>query len=168
VPGTGGTGGTGSTGGTGGTIGGAACPGYSRTMFYNWNWASGSFTVDTYNSSQGPIGPNGIVVIEFTPVATGSSLGVAIAGYPGNLNGTDRAISISTAPCDFSQPFPWTRYGYDTGTQYSIAPSVVRGLATLVAGTRYYLNIASRNEAGVSTCQAAGAACDMRISANVP
>ena len=36
------------TGGTGGVIGGSPCPGFSRTMFYNWNWASGGFSVNTY------------------------------------------------------------------------------------------------------------------------
>jgi hypothetical protein len=120
---------------------------------------------------QGPIGPDGIVVIAFTPTATGfgATGNVSITAYPGDLNATTRTTSISTSACDLaSQGFPWVRTGNDTGIQFTVGEYVPRVYPPLVAGTRYYINIASRDAAGTSTCANAGRACDMIIQASRP
>ncbi len=93
------------TSGTGGVIGGSPCPGFSKTMFYNWNWASGAFNINTSLDAQGPIGPNGVVVIAFTLPATapfGGLGSVQVSPYPGDLQSTTRTTSISTTQCDFT------------------------------------------------------------------
>jgi hypothetical protein len=152
--------GTGTTGGP--PIGGVSCAayGFGKTMFYNWNWANPSQFVQTYDDSQGPIGTNGIVVIAFTP--TSGSGSVSVSEYPGGL-GNGRSVSISTQPCDFSQPSPWTRFGYNASIQFTVAPSINRSLPTLQPGTQYYLNIANRDAYGLSTCVVF---CDVRINAS--
>jgi hypothetical protein len=77
-------------------------------------------------------------------------------------------MTISTAACDFTPPFPWTRTGYDVGIQFTVGEFIPRVYPPLVAGTQYYINIATRDAAGVSTCGSAGRACDMVIKANKP
>jgi len=149
------------TGTTAPPIGAVSCAayGYSKTMFYTWNWTNLSQFVQTYDDAQGPIGSNGIVVIAFTPTSGGGS--VAVSEYPGGL-GNARIVSISTTPCDFSQPFPWTRASYNTGIQFTVAPNINRSLPTLQPGTQYYLNVANRDLAGLPTCIVS---CDVRINA---
>lgn len=158
-------------GSTGGTIGGTSCPGYSKTMFYNWNWANGGFSIDTYSASQGPIGPNGIVVIAFTPQATAplSSTGdISIAPYPAPLDSTTRRTSISTTPCDFSLPYPWTHTGSDAGGTFTVGTFIPDLYTPLTAGQTYYINITSRDLQNVSTCSGSGYACDMRVQVSRP
>jgi len=154
-----------------------SCAGFANTEFYNWDWAQGGIAFATgvngsnVQNPQGPIGPNGIVVIAFTPTATafGSTGSVSITAYPGDLNATTRTTAISTTPCDLaSQGFPWVRTGNDAGIQFTVGEYVPRLYPPLVAGTRYYINIASRDAAGVSTCANAGRACDMVIQASRP
>jgi hypothetical protein len=76
--------------------------------------------------------------------------------------GNARIVSISTTPCDFSQPWPWTRAAYNTGIQFTVAPIINRSLPTLQPGTSYYLNVANRDAFGLSTCIVS---CDIRINA---
>jgi len=162
------------TGGTGGVIGGTACPGFSKTMFYNWNWASGVLNINTSLDAQGPIGPNGVVVVAFTvpPTAPFGGLGsVQVSPYPGDLQSTTRTTSISTTPCDFTpQADPtFVRSGHDAGTGFVIGAYPRAGMfAPLVAGRQYYINITSRDAEGNSTCQGSGRACDIRFTATAP
>jgi hypothetical protein len=164
-------------GGNTNTGGAAKCTGFANTQFYDWDWAQGGigFTTGVNGSNvqnpQGPIGPNGIVVIAFTPTATpfGATGNISITAYPGDLNATTRTTAISTSPCDLaSQGFPWVRTGNDAGIQFTVGEYVPRLYPPLVAGTRYYINVASRDAAGVSTCANAGRACDMTITVSRP
>ena len=165
-------------GGKGGGTGPISCAdkGFTTTQYYDWDWTQTGLTIYTDISSsnarnpQGPIGPNGIVVIALTPTATafGVTGSVTIAPYPGDVSGTTRTMTISTAACDFTPPFPWTRTGYDVGIQFTVGDFIPRLFPPLVAGTQYYINIATRDAAGVSTCASGGRACDMVIKANKP
>jgi hypothetical protein len=120
----------------------ATAAGYTNCIFYDWNWAQhGEQLVQTYNDPQGPLGPHGIVVIAFKPtVAMGGS--VSVSEFPGGL-GTNRSTSISMRPCDFTQPLPWTRIGYNQGIQFSVAPNnpSPRTMPMLQVGTQYFLNV---------------------------
>ena len=148
-----------------------SCPGFATTEYYDWDWAHGTLTVYTgidkgyVMNPQGPLGSDGVVVIGFTPTtASFGALGaVTIAPFPGDLGAAIRSVSISTNPCDFSPPFPWTRTGFDAGIQFTVGPYMPEYIPPLVAGTRYYVNVATRDATGVSTCAWAGRACDMTI-----
>jgi len=165
-------------GGGGGGAGAVSCEsqGFSKTEFYDWDWSNSSILIYTGTNKnggmnpQGPIGPNGIVVIAFTPTQASFGAGgtLSIAGFPGDVNGTIRTTSISTRPCDLSPPFPWTRTAYDASTAFTVGSYLPDLYANLVAGTRYYINITSRDAQGNSTCASAGRVCDMVIEANRP
>ena len=159
--------------GSGGTSGAISCAaqGFSKTIFYNWDWANGGQFVQTYNDSQGPLGNNGIVVIAFKPTAAGTTNGsIAIIEFPPNATnplGTTRASAISEQPCDFSGSTVQygTRFGYNVSNPFTVAPTTVRGLAKLTVGKTYYINIANRDSAGKGTCQGQ---CDIRVQATHP
>ncbi len=160
----------------GSVVGGLSCAaqGFSKTMSYAWDWTNaggGGLTIQTSTDPQGPIGQNGIVVVAFTPlVSVSGSLGsVSIAPYgAGSLASTTRTTTISTTPCTLAGAFPWQRVGTDAGTQFTVGNYNTRLYAGLVAGTTYYINIASRNSSGVSTCGNSGSACDIRIQFSKP
>jgi hypothetical protein len=152
-PGTGCTGGTGSTGHWAAPSAGPRS-GYSRTMFYNWNWASGAFTVDTYNSSQGPIGPTVSSSSSSRQLRTGSHWERNLPDIPVTSTGRTVRFRSTTAPCDFSQPFPWTRYGYDY--RHSVLNCRHPSCEDLRPWWREPVlseHREARNEAGASTCQ---------------
>ena len=115
-------------GGGGGVVGGISCAaqGFSKTMVYTWDWANaagGGLKVDTYNDPQGPIGPNGIVVVAFTPTPAqvGSAGTVLIAPYgTGVYQSTTRTTTISTTPCTLDAPYPWEHVGSDAGTAFTV------------------------------------------------
>ena len=158
--------------GSGGTVGGLSCSaqGFAKTMFYDWDWTAGGKFVQTYNDSQGPLGTNGIVVIAFKPTVAGTSNGsVTISEYPANSAnslGVTRAVSISEQPCDFSGTVQYgTRFGYNAGVSYTVAPASIRTIAKLTVGKQYYLNIANRDSAGNKTCSGQ---CEVRIQATHP
>jgi hypothetical protein len=150
-----------------GTVtGGLSCPGFSKTLFVPWDWASSLNHVDTYVTQSG-LGTNGILVIPFTPTGPADNIVVQLSAtnYPaGNMLNTKR-LSISTTPCDLNPPEAASAV---TGTTPSLsyvvgtAPiSQITGkpsAAALTAGVQYYVNIAERsgvnnsNPLGTQTC----------------
>lgn len=156
-----------------GGVGAISCAaqGFTKTMSYSWDWASGGKFVQTYNDSQGPLGNNGIVVIAFRPTAAGSTIGsISISEYPANSTqplGTTRTSAISEQPCDLSGTTVQygTRVGYNVGNGFVVDPTSQRGVAKLTVGKQYYLNIANRDSTGHGTCTGM---CDVRIEANHP
>lgn len=155
----------------GGVAGAISCAaqGFSKTMSYTWNWASGGLTIQTYNDPQGPIGGNGIIVVAFTPTVSvlGSAGTVSIAPYgPASNQPTTRTTTISTTPCKLDEPYPWQHIGTDAGGTFTVGVYNTRLYPALVAGQTYYINIASRNSAGAPTCSAG--TCEMRVQLSKP
>jgi hypothetical protein len=161
--------------GTGGGVGAISCAaqGFSKTMFYNWNWASGAQFVQTYNDPQGPLGNNGIIVIAFTPTAAGTTNGsISASEYPANpLSplGITRAVAISEQPCDLSGTTVQygTKFGYNVNNGFTVEPASMRSVAKLTVGKQYYLNIANRDSAGNRTCTGS-TNCELRMQATHP
>ena len=161
--------------GSGGGIGAVSCSaqGFTKTMFYNWDWANKGQFVQTYNDSQGPMGNNGIVVIAFKATAVSNSNGtVTVSEYPANSTnplGIMRAISISEQPCDFSGTTVQyaTRFGVNAGLTFTVDPYSIRSIPKLIAGKQYYLNMANRDSAGSKSCPTGGQ-CEVRIQATHP
>ncbi len=151
-------------GGIPGTI-----PGFDHVQHYLWDWNNaGGGGMSFYTgpdqqgrvNPQGPIGLNGIVVIECVPFATPGVGDISIAPYPGGSQA--RTVSISTVPGDFSMPLalPWIvngvnrgvcrRKGYDQGIQFTVGPNLPEVYANLIAGERIYINICNRDAYGVN------------------
>lgn len=122
----------------------AAAAGYTRCLYYLWDWATTQqLFIETVNDPQGPLGQHGIIVIAFKPLPVIASNGsVSVTEYPGGL-GTTRSTSISTKPCDYTQPSPWTRTDYNQGIQFTVLPYAPspRAMCGLTVGTQYFLNI---------------------------
>jgi hypothetical protein len=136
--------------------------GYDRVLRHLWDWSDDA-TAHLNTNSMGGIGPNGLVIIEFVvPRHITSGIGnVSVTAYPGDLQPCERICSISVTPGNFSQPFPWTRTGSDTGIQFVIGESN-RFAPGLTPGGRYYINLASPG------CAYSGRACDMIIQMSKP
>ncbi len=91
--------------GSGGGVGaGISCAaqGFSKTMSYTGTGrAAETISFNTYNDPQGPIGPNGIVVVAFTPTGRrappGNVFDRGIPGHSMNPLGTTRTSTISTS-----------------------------------------------------------------------
>lgn len=135
--------------------------GYDKVLRFEWDWSAPPAPIYTYKA--GGIGPHGIVVIGFNVLnsATDGSMGsISIAPYPGDISSCERRISIGREG-DFTQPYPWTRTGSDTGMQFVIGPSN-RFASGLKQGGRYFINIESPG------CANAGRACDMVIQCSRP
>lgn len=152
---------------------------FMKTQFYEWDWTQRHFEVYTGTNKQGamnpqgPIGPDGLVVIAFTPQATSNDgVGsVSIAPFPGDLQPAIRTVSVSTTWGDFTQPLPWTRTDVDVTLQFTIGASGAYPTDVyppLVAGQRYFINVATRDAQGESTAYMAGRACDMIIQVQHP
>lgn len=138
----------------------SSIPPFTHVINREWVYGTPFPKLDTYNAPDGPLTPHGLVVVAFTPQADPLGHGVSVTAYPGTMIGCDSACSISTVPGDFGQPFPWTRYGWDTGIQFFVSPVAQRGAPSLIPGVRYYINIANINAAGQCTAVDAG---DIRV-----
>ena len=170
----------------GAVTGAISCPGFTKTLVVNWDWASSLSKVDTYQT-QGGLGTNGILVIPFTPTGPADNVEVkfSAANYPAaNMVNTKR-LAISTQPCDLNPSEPASvASGSTPSLAYVIgtAPvNFINGLpsaASLTPGVQYYLNVAERKgvtanlPSGTQTCvPTAGSfypACELRLSLQKP
>ncbi len=89
------------------------------------------------------MGPRGMVTVSFIAGQSTQSGSASVAAYPGTMRGRDRKISIGTSPGDFSQAWPWSLVGYDTGMYFNVIPTQARGVPSLTPGVRYYLSLAN-------------------------
>jgi hypothetical protein len=167
-------------GGGDGTIS-CSAQGFSKTVFYDWDWASTVPQVDTAympDTAGGKgVGPNGILVVAFTPTGPAENNNLSFIdaiGYPSPNQGNVMTLSISNKPCDLSIP--------DPGTSVSYAPTVTYGIGTvgvrwwdnkptalaLTPGVRYYINVAGRS-GGANTCvPGAFGSCEIRLAFRKP
>jgi hypothetical protein len=160
-----------------------AAQGFSKTIFYKWDWAGAQpshldtvYLADMAGGSG--LGTNGILVVEFTPNGPAdfnNVSSISATGYPApNLINT-LTMAVSTQPCDLGAPWP--------ASSSSTSPSVAYGVGTVVKpwtgsktavelqpGTRYYLNVAGRDQSGANTCVGlpGGWNCDIRLSPQKP
>jgi hypothetical protein len=58
-----------------------------------------------------------------------------------------------------------TRFGYNAGNGFTVAPAFMRAMAQLTVGRQYYLNIANRDSSGKPTCTSG---CEVRIQSTHP
>ncbi len=149
--------------------GGGGIPGnippFDKVISREWVWGQVFPRLDTYDAPGGPMTPHGIVVIGFTPQLSNEGAAVSVAAYPGNMRSCDRACSVSTIAGDFSQAWPFTRYGYDTGIQFVISPRTLRGCPSITPNVRYYINIANIDPGGNWTTTGL---CDIRVEIGGP
>jgi hypothetical protein len=167
------------------TTGGLSCPGFSKTLFVNWDWASTLSRVDTY-VTQGGIGTNGILVIPF--IATGPADNIAVqlsaTNYPASQMINTKRLAISRTPCDLNPPEPASAVtGSTPSLSYVVGTAPISAItgkpqaASLTPGDQYYVNIAERsgvnnaNPFGTQSCISGYQFypnCELRITLQKP
>ncbi len=165
-------------GGGGGGAGAVSCSskGFAATQYYEWDWGKGGLTIYTdLNASnvQQSVGADWherhrrhrIYSDGHGVRRHGQCFGCAVPRRPRVGDAHDFDLDGGMR---FLAPFPWTRTGDDAGVQFTVGDFIPRVFPPLVAGTRYYINVATRDAAGTSTCANAGRACDMVIQASRP
>jgi hypothetical protein len=165
--------------------------GFAKTIYYKWDWAAFPSKIDTQSMTDMAgalgIGPNGILVIEFTPTephnpGTGTNpypymSHVDVTPYPGGAGRpTNVTLAISTAACDLNPPAPATGTSSSMSMPYGVGPVQIpwaTGKPTAVSvmpGTTYYINVAPRENIsatsiGTPTCSSSVVGvCDLRFS----
>lgn len=167
-------------GGGGGAIS-CSAQGFSKTVFYDWDWSSTVPQLDTVylsDTADGKgVGTNGILVVAFTPTGPADNNNLSFIdaiGYPSPNQGNVMTLSISTKPCDLSIP--------DPGTSVSYAPTVTYGIGTvgvrwwdnkptalaLTPGVKYYINVAGRSGTANTCVPGAFGSCEIRLALRKP
>lgn len=171
---------TASSGGGGSTIS-CAAQGFSKTLVYNWNWATTTqVTLDTYSMADTAggigLGANGILVIPFvptTPADTDNLSFVDAIGYPAPNQTNVMTLAISTVPCDLSAPNPASSVSYAPTVTYGVGTVTPpwTGIPTATAltpGVQYYINVAGRSGATPTCVVGAIGNCEMRVALRKP
>ena len=169
----------------GAVVGGLSCPGFAKTLFVNWDWASSLSKVDTY-TTQGGLGTNGILVIPFTPTGPADNVMVQLSAtnYPASNMVNSKRLAISTQPCDLNPSAAGaTAQGSSPSLSYVVGTAPVNFIngqptgASLTPGVQYYINIAERNGIngslpnGNQTCIPGGTFypnCELRLTLQKP
>ncbi len=168
----------------GGVVGGLSCPGFTRTLLVNWDWATVLTKIDTWQVQNG-LGTNGILVVPFTPTGPADNAAslLSATGYPAPNMGNELRLAISTQPCDLNPPAPAAASGPSPSVFYVIGTSPVSGItgrptkAALTPGVQYYINVAGRtgvsasSPSGSTSCVPGGLQypnCEVRLSIQKP
>jgi hypothetical protein len=167
-----------------------AAQGFSKTIFYNWDWAGAQVShLDTASMNdmaggQG-LGTNGILVVAFTPNGPAdldNPTTASATGYPAPNLINYLTLAVSTQPCvlynevaagSSSSTTPTVQYAVGTVTRPWWGP---KRSVELTPGVTYYLNVAGRDNVGptspygTNTCVGlpGGWNCDIRLSPQKP
>jgi hypothetical protein len=170
-----------------------AAQGYSKTIYYDWDWNAAPIgQIDTaYMTDQAGgqgVGTNGILVVAFTATAPTDPYdatlvpSVRATGYPAPNLINQLTLAVSTQPCQLHVPAPGTSTAtgptvkYWVGTVPTYWTTGQKVAVELVPGTKYYVNVASRDGVsattpnGTNTCVSlpAGWNCDVRLTLQEP
>lgn len=160
--------------------------GFSNCLVSHWEWAThDKITVDT--SALGGIGPNGILVVTFTPNLPYDDNNLALisaTGYPAPNMSNALTVCVSDQPCLLYADEPGTAtdtsptvvYGVGAVKKASWWSTVLQGVA-LTPGVPMYINVAGRDRVSGNTPWGLPTArpelmgypnCDLRLEAQKP
>lgn len=162
--------------------------GFSKTIFYNWDWAAAPISkLDTWTMADTTggtgLGTNGILVVAFTPngpADTDNTATLAATEYPGTSTISPMTLAISTSPCELNVAAPGTSTATSPAVQYGVGTVTIpwTGIPSAVAltpGVQYYINVARRDNVaaatpyGAQTCAAPqSGVCDIRLQVQKP
>jgi len=139
--------------------------GFSKTIYYNWDWSGAQVSkLDTISMSDmaggAGLGTNGILVVAFTPnfpADLNNLSAISVTGYPSPNMTNYLTLAISEQPCDLNPPAPAASTSSSATVAYGIGKVPVywstgaKVAAELTPGRQYYINVAGRDSIGPST-----------------